>query len=479
VGVFHGHGVAEPIALECLAGALVASGYRVSFRDRLELEVREPISTGRTVSLFSSLTHEWSEVVGLAAAARRRGAMTLVGGYHVAGMEESAPAVFDRALKGEGEEVVAALVAELLVGGRRWAAATRLPAGSSPRTILAPRIADVDGLPRPLRDESFLRRYKLWDLMWPPPTRQRNAALVLASRGCSHSCSFCASEAVWGKGLRLRRPAKVVDEVRDLVRRFDTNTAVFIDQSLGQAPDWTLALCHELAAAQLGVSWYNQSNLDLRPDLVPAMAAAGCTKIGFGVEGLSPGARRRVKPGNPRDLHQINAVFDRCNAAGIFVKAYLIIGFPWETEADLAAYADGISHLRANEVKISYFVPFPGARDWVRYKDRLISIDWADFDTVRLPVVHNPHIPVARYHAVRQALFHRFYGSTTYGEVTASFLRRFPHSLESYREFATYLRAHGMVTGREEWLRWVQAPTILAVRSAPSPEVLQPSCNLP
>lgn len=159
-----------------------------------------------------------------------------------------------------------------------------------------------------------------------------------------------------------------------------------------------------------------------------------------------------VKPQNPCDFELVNGLFDYCNTLGVLVKAYLMLGFPWETEDIIRDYLSYVSRLRANQIKVSYFTPFPGTPAWNQYKDQLVTHDWSHFDTVSMPVVFNPRISVAQYNAIRRELFQTFYGSPTYYDVTVAMLRRFPHYIDSYREFVDYLRAFDMITGREAWL---------------------------
>jgi radical SAM superfamily enzyme YgiQ (UPF0313 family) len=132
-----------------------------------------------------------------------------------------------------------------------------------------------------------------------------------------------------------------------------------------------------------------------------------------------------------------------------------MIGFPWETEEIVREYFEWLPRIRANQVKISYVTPFPGTRDWPRFKNQLITSNWADFDTVRMPVVHNPNISVERYHRIRAALFRCFYGSQTYADLTRQMIESYSHYVDSYREFADYLCHFSMVPEDALWLEWV------------------------
>lgn len=446
---FHGHGKAEPIGLEYLAGSLRQAGFETAFRSYNELEVWSPGHELR-VSLFSAVTHEWPSVVVDAQAAKRRGNRTIVGGYHVCGVWKGmVRESFDVVVVGEGESIIGTLVSNLLDKGDA-------PSVTHPDLFVrTDAFEEIDTLPHPVRDVRFLDKYRLFDVMWPPPSMQRRTAIVLFSRGCTKDCGFCSSKTVWGTRVRLRSVDSIVGELKDLKQQFDTNTIVIIDQSFGQDTQWSLDVCKGIQEAKLGMNWYHQSNLTIEKDVIMAMANAGCTKIGFGVEGLSPTAAKKVKPVHPHDFGYINDLFDYCTSLGLFVKAYLMLGFPWETEDVISEYFEWLPQLRASQVRLCYMTPFPGTAYWERYSDQLISEDWSDFDTEQIPVVRNSSISVGRYAQVHRDLFHAFYGSEEYAQGVEKMIGRFPRYSQSYYEFCKYLSLHGMITGEEEWLSLV------------------------
>lgn len=453
---FHGHGTPEPIGLEYTAGSLMMAGHSCYFRGNNELFAPSRNGTAG-LCLLSALSCEYPAVIDTARKAKARGETTILGGYQASGHHDDlAGGPFDYVVIGEGEEVAPAIAKAVIRGDSSDLDGFESRSVGSVRIIRAPRITDLDTLPEPLRDGGRLAEYRIYDLMWPPASRQQNTALVLGSRGCANDCDFCASSTVWGRGIRLRSVDRVVKELQYLERDFGTNTVVFIDQSLGQAKRWTLDLCDAIRNANLEIHWYHQSNLTVNRDVIRAMAEAGCSKIGFGLEGISPRAISIIKPANPCDIDSVNSLFDYCNSLGLFVKVYLMIGFPWETEEKVREYFEWLPRIRANQVKISYFTPFPGTRDWARFRNQLITSNWVDFDTVRMPVVHNLNISVERYHEIRAALFRSFYRSDTYADLTRQMLRAHPHYVDSYREFADYLQQFNMVSRDAPWLEWVR-----------------------
>ncbi|MCG2756993.1 MAG: B12-binding domain-containing radical SAM protein [Desulfobacteraceae bacterium] len=452
---FHGHGHPEPIGLEYIAGAVASSGFICQFKGNWELEVSLPDQQPKLI-LLSAITSDFHQILQAAHHARERGNLTVLGGYHACGCyNDLIDSPFDYIVIGEGEEVVIAIAKARLLGVWDDLDSYEVKNVGLTKIVRANRVEKLDSLPIPLRSEQRLSQYRIHDLMWPPPSLQQNPALILGSRGCVHNCDFCASSTVWGHGVRLRSPENVVGELQDLQTRFDTNTVVFIDQSLGQIKKWSIDLCNAIKNNVKGMHWYHQSNLTVDRDVIRAMAEAGCKKIGFGIEGVSPDAISRIKPVNPINYDTINELCDFCNALGIFVKAYLIIGFPWETEDTVDEYLMWIQKLRVNQVKISYFTPFPGSRAWEQYSNQLVTTDWSDFDTVKMPVVRNPNISVERYHEIRNLLFKAFYGSPSYADVTSKILRLYPHYVQSYKEFTVFLQHFDMINGDEIWLEWL------------------------
>ncbi|MBN2136693.1 MAG: B12-binding domain-containing radical SAM protein [Sedimentisphaerales bacterium] len=462
----HGHGIPEPIGLEYIGSSLVSAGYSCHFRGNNELTISSASESAR-LCLFSALSCEYPGVIDAAQRAKARGETTVLGGYQASGYQDDlADGPFDYVVIGEGEEVAPAIAKAVIRGDTSDLYGFESRTVGSVHIIRALRITDLDALPEPLREQERLAQYRIYDLMWPPASQQQNTALILGSRGCANDCDFCASSTVWGRGIRPRSTDRVVKELQALKSDFGTNTVVFIDQSLGQAKRWTLGLCDAIKSAGLAIHWYHQSNLTIHRDVIRAMAEAGCSKIGFGLEGISPRAISIIKPANPCDIDSINSLFDYCNSLGLFVKVYLMIGFPWETEEIVREYFEWLPRIRTNQIKISYLTPFPGTSTWARFKNQLITSNWDDFDTVRMPVVHNPNISAKRYHEIRAALFRSFYGSDTYADLTQQMLAVYPDYIKCYREFADYLRQFNMVSDDAPWLEWVRYSQVSKVSAA-------------
>lgn len=445
-----GHGISEPIGLEYIASSLIPSGHSPHFLNRHELELSLP-GMSNNISLFSATTPEWNEVLVLNQKAKDRGNITVIGGYHITGVyqfEKEVP--FDYAVIGEGEDVIIDVLNDIKKSNGR----KHLDKGK-PKLFFAKPIQDINKLPYPLRDNQYFKKYGIIDLMWPPPSQQVNTAILLCSRGCNNECSFCASAAMWGNRIRLRSIDNIIEEITKLKETFQSNTLVFVDQAFGENTEWTKELCNAFINNKFDFKWYLQTNLTINPSLIPLMAKAGCTKMGFGVEGISPAAMDIIKPTNRKSIDEINDLFRLCNSHGIFVKAYLMLGFPWETKEILAEYFEWLPKIEANLIKISYYTPFPGTKDWDKYSNQLVTKDWSKFDTVQMPVVLNPVISVNEYIEVKKKLFHSFYLSEEFKKTNTNIISGYTHYKESFLDFYHFLQQFEMIPAEisyEDWL---------------------------
>ena len=443
--IFFGHGLSEPIGLEYIAGSLSAHGFEFRFCSRQELEVSIP-NFEHKISLFSATTAEWNNMLALNNEAKKRGNITIIGGYHISGTYKiNTNLPFDYAVIGEGEEIITDLLSEIVETNNN----------TGKKYYFAKQVEDISLLPFPYRSEEFLREYKMADLHWPPASAQINTAIMLGSRGCHNHCSFCASASMWGNGIRLRETENIIDELKGLKARFGTNNIVFVDQSLGQVKSWTEELCHKMIENKLDVNWYLQTNLSIDRSLIPLMAEAGCTKIGFGIEGVSPLAARKIKPVHKKGLEELNELVQLSNEHGIFVKAYLILGHPMETREMIEEYYFWLPKMKVNSIKFSFYTLFPGTNDWDKYKDRLVTKDWDCFDLVQMPVVRNPEISVDEYRKIRTELFYTFYTSPEFYETSKKMIAQYPNRSRSYLEFYPFLKGNEMLPRDMQLMDWM------------------------
>jgi hypothetical protein len=154
-------------------------------------------------------------------------------------------------------------------------------------------------------------------------------SVVLTDYGCPYACTFCVMPSL---GFAARPLEDVLEELRAL-KRLGVREIFFIDQTFGVKAERTLELCRAMSAPGLRFSWSCFSRGDVTtPELLRAMAQAGCHTIIYGVESGSAAVLAAYKKNAEPSV--LLGALKECRGAGIRTAATFILGLPGETEAE-------------------------------------------------------------------------------------------------------------------------------------------------
>ncbi len=173
---------------------------------------------------------------------------------------------------------------------------------------------------------------------------------MLLSRGCRFGCAFC-NERLQFEGFRCRSGEEVFQEVVQHQDRYGTELFHFCDLVINGAPEALLQFCRRVAASGRRVVWSSQAVMhrSLTDDeVVATLVRGGCDHLIFGVESFSERIMRQM--GKPYPPQMVDEVLRTCARHGLGAVINLIVGFPGETEADLA---ETVAGLRRNAPYIS------------------------------------------------------------------------------------------------------------------------------
>ncbi|MFH0822332.1 MAG: radical SAM protein [Pseudomonadota bacterium] len=82
-----------------------------------------------------------------------------------------------------------------------------------------------------------------------PYQRVGGSYCVQTKRGCRHSCIYCTyNQLIEGRGIRLRPPKEVVDEIEDALFRYAPETFEFVDSVFNDPLDHCAEVLEEIAA---------------------------------------------------------------------------------------------------------------------------------------------------------------------------------------------------------------------------------------
>ncbi len=153
------------------------------------------------------------------------------------------------------------------------------------------------------------------------------------AHGCYwHKCSFCDTELDYIKRCD-NAPAKVlVDRIEQVIAQTGQSGFHFVDEAAPPAILKELAL--ELLRRKVGISWWANIRFEnaFTRDLCRLLASSGCIAVTGGLEAASDRLLKLMNKGVT--IRQAAHACDNFRTAGILVHAYLMYGFPTQTEQE-------------------------------------------------------------------------------------------------------------------------------------------------
>jgi anaerobic magnesium-protoporphyrin IX monomethyl ester cyclase len=396
------------MGLGYLAGSLLAHGYQVEIWDAA---IEEEFET-----LHEKLTRDPFDVVCLsaptplivsaweaAATAKRHGALTILGGPHLTLMphESMQKDEVDLVVRGEGEytiiEIIRALEKELALNKPPAAIYDnniQTPVGLSP---LVPRLFDpaagwgnilglswrnqqskiihnldrplpddIDAIPFPAHNLFKIERYTNLNPLTDGLDMNARAYTIVTSRGCPYKCTYC-SKPITGDTWRGRSVDNVIAEWSWLVKDLGATEIGITDDIWNLDRERAKALCRGLIKANLNqVPWVTVHGMKVNntdPELFQLMKAAGCRRVGFGVENGDDWMLRHViKKGQTVDM--VRQAFKWSKQAKLQTMGFFIFGMPGETEESMEKTIRLALELDPDLAHFMMAAPFPGTEMW-------------------------------------------------------------------------------------------------------------------
>lgn len=209
-------------------------------------------------------------------------------------------------------------------------------------------IEDLDSVPLPARDL----------LLNGSSYSSEDMGLIMTSRGCPFSCSYCATS-IWERNTRYRSIDNVIEEIKSVMDKYGTRQFTLKDDSFTVKRSRVMEFCSRLLEEHIHINWDCNTRVNLvDEETLRAMKKAGCNSIKVGIE-----------TGSEKTLKLINKkiTFDQCRkAARLFRKAgihwtgYFMMGFPSETKEDVYQTLQFMYELKPDYASLSVYEPFPG-----------------------------------------------------------------------------------------------------------------------
>ena len=354
-----------PLGLMYMAGVLEQKCINISIVDLAGRKVEEwnnliPKADIYGLTVFSASLNISRDIARLIKQ-KNESAVIVAGGPHPTSLpnETLNYPEFDHVFTGEGEYTLLNFVRNQEKGIK------------NEKIISAKTITDINVLPLPARHLVDLQNY----------TREvegKKATSLVTSRGCPYDCSFCCKD-VHGRKVRYRSSDKVIEEIAGIQADHNIHSFIFYDDIFTLNRKRLLTLCKELKGMNLTFRCNGHSGINTYKDYV-MLREAGCQEIAFGIESGSQEILNKI---NKRTTVQQNLeTILTAKRAGLLTKAYLVVGFPGETQETINATKRFMDQADPDKFTLFQFVPLPGCDVWKhpeKYGVTDINEDWNQF----------------------------------------------------------------------------------------------------
>ena len=290
--------------------------------------------------------------------------ITIIGGPHPTAVKEEVFSEFtglDFAFQGEAEESLCLFIKAISGGSCSLDGIPGLVFKDKNKIRVNPAklISDLDCLDMPAWEMMDPRSYP--DVVQGGFYKDFPVAPVITSRGCPHSCSFCANRILMGRALRLRSIDKVIDEIGRLSRDYKVKEIHILDDNFTVSKKRTLDFCQKLKESKLKLhfAFPNGVRLDtLDREVLSALKEIGVYSITAGIESGS----QRILDHMKKEL-TLEVIKDKTRlikSFGFILNAFFIMGYPAENREDILKTIKFARQLPLDAAHFSCFLPLPG-----------------------------------------------------------------------------------------------------------------------
>jgi len=236
---------------------------------------------------------------------------------------------------------------------------------------------------------------------------------IMSSRGCPFSCTYCFNHRLRElyradlgcstselNYIRRHSVGEVIEEMETLISSYkNINTIIFDDDLFTMDKEYLKSFCAEYRS-RVGVPFVCNAHVKAFDDEAAGyLKEAGCRIVKFGLESGSERVRREIL--NRRmSNNDIERAFATAERFGLHSSAFVMIGFPHETIAEIDETIDLLARIRPGRFRWSIFFPYINTRAYEIARDggfidfeRLESLtNFTDESALDFGPEHNWHL---------------------------------------------------------------------------------------
>jgi radical SAM superfamily enzyme YgiQ (UPF0313 family) len=207
-----------------------------------------------------------------------------------------------------------------------------------------------------------------------------NRLTVQTSRGCPHSCEFCASSVILTDKYKQKPVANVLQEIDKISELWKNPFLEFADDNSHVNKGYWKELLPALTKKRL--RWFAETDISVSEDteLLGLMRQTGCVQVLIGLESPITTGLEGLELKNDwkvKKFPEYKERIDTIQSHGITVNGCFIIGLDGHTPEIFGQVFEFVKELELYEVQITIATPFPGTPFYDRLKKegRLLEPD--------------------------------------------------------------------------------------------------------
>lgn len=391
------YGHMYPSGILCLSAYLSANGFdnlildsaisTLTIKDHIDREkkiVRKIKSLRPKIVCFSTTHRQFDEVVRMNKEVKKnnKNIITIIGGsqptYRAKDFLDNG---FDFVGIGEGEITLLEFVKEIIFGTHQWQKVDGLAWKAKgqykfnrPRKLMTE--TEINCIPIPPYHKIDKRYFDInGGTIRGLPIK---SALLLTTRGCPYSCSYCGCNLIFGKKLRFKSLTNIEAEVKYLKEKFAIEGIWIVDDTFTINPNHIIGVSKIFKKYNL--IWGCQSRVNtINEKLIKIMKDSGCAQLDFGIES---GSQRILDDiiGKQINIKQVIDAFSLARKYHIRTLANFIIGLPTEDYADLKKTENLADKIKADIYQFSIATPLPGTRLYDMVKEEISPNEYTLLD---------------------------------------------------------------------------------------------------
>ncbi|MCK5025725.1 MAG: B12-binding domain-containing radical SAM protein [Nanoarchaeota archaeon] len=184
--------------------------------------------------------------------------------------------------------------------------------------------------------------------------------ILMTTRGCPFSCSYCATS-IWERKVRYIPINQIIKEIILIKKRYKTTHFSIKDDMFTINRERVKEFCNELIKRKLNITWDCNARVNfIDAKILRLMKRTGCTGIKIGIES---GSEKILKLMNKQiTREQIIKTSNILKKSGIHWTAYFMIGLPDETKKDMLNTLRLMKQVKPDYASLSVYEVFPETR---------------------------------------------------------------------------------------------------------------------